>query len=278
MTQTYIGYYFKISPKSPWDEILLAQLQDLPFESFEMSESGLNAYVAEKDHFDSFLSSIALMKNKEVAIEYTFRTIEPVNWNAKWEEAFQPIVINSDCVIRADFHSPFNKKFELLINPKMSFGTGHHQTTHMMLELALSLSLKNKTVLDMGCGTGILAILASKMVAQVVDAVDHDPWCVENAKENVTKNQCQNITVTLGEEIKRKDSYYDVIFANINRNVLVEQLPSYAKVLRPKGSLLLSGFYKEDIPILEERCNQFGLQIVERKQKEAWCALRCKNE
>jgi len=278
MTQTYIGYYFKISPKSPWDEILLAQLQDLPFESFEMSESGLNAYVAEKDHFDSFLSSIALMKNKEVAIEYTFRTIEPVNWNAKWEEAFQPIVINSDCVIRADFHSPFNKKYELLINPKMSFGTGHHQTTHMMLELALSLSLKNKTVLDMGCGTGILAILASKMVAQVVDAVDHDPWCVENAKENVTKNQCQNITVTLGEEIKRKDSYYDVIFANINRNVLVEQLPSYAKVLRPKGSLLLSGFYKEDIPILEERCNQFGLQIVERKQKEAWCALRCKNE
>ena len=278
MTQTYIGYYFKISPKSPWDEILLAQLQDLPFESFEMSESGLNAYVAEKDHFDSFLSSIALMKNKEVAIEYTFRTIEPVNWNAKWEEAFQPIVINSDCVIRADFHSPFNKKFELLINPKMSFGTGHHQTTHMMLELALSLSLKNKTVLDMGCGTGILAILASKMGAQVVDAVDHDPWCVENAKENVTKNQCQNITVTLGEEIKRKDSYYDVIFANINRNLLVEQLPSYAKVLRPKGSLLLSGFYKEDIPILEERCNQFGLQIVERKQKEAWCALRCKNE
>lgn len=160
----------------------------------------------------------------------------------------------------------------------MSFGTGHHQTTHMMLELALSLSLNNKTVLDMGCGTGILAILASKMGAQVVDAVDHDPWCVENAKENVTKNQCQNITVTLGEEIKRKDSYYDVIFANINRNVLVEQLPSYAKVLHPKGSLLLSGFYKEDIPILEERCNQFGLQIVERKQKEAWCALRCKNE
>jgi ribosomal protein L11 methyltransferase len=278
MTQTYIGYYFKISPKSPWDEILLAQLQDLPFESFEMSETGLNAYVAEKDHFEPFLSSISLLEDKELKIEYTSRSIEPENWNTKWEEAFEPIEINSDCVIRADFHPSFNKQYELLINPKMSFGTGHHQTTHMMLDLALSLSLKKMTVLDMGCGTGILAILASKMGAQAVDAIDYDPWCVENAKENVTKNQCQNITVTLGEKIKREDSYYDVIFANINRNVLLEQLPSYAKVLRPKGSLLLSGFYKEDIPIVKERCNRFGLQIVEIKQKESWCALRCKNE
>ena len=137
---------------------------------------------------------------------------------------------------------------------------------------------KGRLVLDMGCGTGILAILASKMGAQAVDAIDYDPWCVENAKENVTKNQCQNITVTLGQKILKKVPTYDVIFANINRNVLLEQLPSYAKALRPKGSLLLSGFYKKDIPIVKEKCNRFGLQIVETKQKESWCALRCKNE
>ena len=278
MLQLDFGYYFTISPKSPWDEILLAQLQDLPFESFEMSDSGLNAFVPESDHFDSFLSSILLLKNKEVEIQYTFRSIEPVNWNAKWEALFQPVKINSECVIRADFHPSFDSKYELIINPKMSFGTGHHQTTHLMLEFALSLDFKDKKVLDMGCGSGILAILASKMGAKTVEAIDHDPWCVENTKENVDVNYCNNIAVSLGDKINREEPFFDLIFANINRNVLVDQLPAYAKGLLPKGNLLLSGFYKEDIPILEESCRRFGLQIEESKQKESWCALRCTNE
>ncbi len=278
MAETYIGYYFKLSPKLHWDEILLAQLQNLNFESFEITKEGINAYIRKDLHTVNILKDVPLIQSDQLEIEYHVETIKPVNWNAKWESEFKPIHIGTDCVIRADFHQNFDKKLELIINPKMSFGTGHHQTTYLMMEFVLATSFENKTVLDMGCGTGILAIAASKKGAQRVHAIDNDSWCVENAQENAVLNKCQNINVTLGSQLKKEHTFYDFIFANINRNVLIDQMQSYAIALKKKGTLFLSGFYKDDIAALEKRCNENGLTVIELRQKDAWCAMRCINE
>ena len=277
MADTYVGYYFKLNPKLHWDEILLAQLQNLSFESFEITKDGINAYVKKDLHTDDFLKDIPLIHSNQLEIEYHIETIKPVNWNAKWESEFKPIHIGSDCVIRGDFHQKFDKKLELIINPKMSFGTGHHQTTHLMMEFVLETSFEDMTVLDMGCGTGILAIAASKKGAERVEAIDNDLWCVENAQENSALNKCQNISVTLGSELKKDHAFYDFIFANINHNVLVDQMQSYAKALKTKGTLFLSGFYRDDIAALEKKCKENGLTVIEQRQKDAWCAMRCIN-
>ena len=160
----------------------------------------------------------------------------------------------------------------------MSFGTGHHQTTFMMVESILNENIEGRSALDMGYGTGVLAIIASKMGAKYIDAIDNDIWCVKNSKENLNKNQCKNINVVLGNQIIKKNTNYDLIFANINRNILFDQFPSYAKALSYNGTLLISGFYIKDIPILKARALEFGLKIVEEKQKDIWCALKLKNE
>ena len=279
MAFTYVVYYFNIEPYIPWSEILIAQLQSLPFESFEITDSGFNAYVNERNHYNNFLGSIPLFKNKDVKIVFKIDKIKPANWNAKWESNFKPIHIGKNCVIRSDFHSPFNKKYEIIINPKMSFGTGHHQTTFMMLEFALVEVFREKTVLDMGCGTGILAIMAAKMGAKRIDAIDNDPWCIENSKENIFQNNCERVNVILGSEIaSSKDPKYDIIFANINRNVLLEQLPYYIKSLNLKGTLMISGFYNKDVSLLKNKANDLNLQLIEQKEKDNWSALKFKNE
>ena len=175
MTNAYIVYYFKISPMTPWRDILLAQLQSLPFQSFQMTDIGFDAFIPENLHYNNFLDSIPLFKSSDVKIHFKLDKIEPTNWNAKWESDFKPILVGDNCVIRADFHPNFNKEYELVINPKMSFGTGHHQTTFMIVEFLLNENLEGSSVLDMGCGTGILAIIASKMRAKNIDAIDNDP-------------------------------------------------------------------------------------------------------
>ena len=278
MAYEYVVYYFTIQPKIPWSEILLSQLQCLPFESFEMTDYGFDAFVPESHHYTDFLASIPLFKSNDVKIHFTLDKIESINWNAKWESNFHPVHIGENCVIRADFHPQFNKKYELVINPKMSFGTGHHQTTFMMMEFALNEFIVGKSVLDMGCGTGVLAIISLKMGAKKIDAIDNDPWCIENSKENAHQNQCESINITLGAEIIEKKFKYDLIFANINRNILLEQFPSYSEALSSKGTLLLSGFYNKDIPLLRSRANEFDLQIIEEKQKDTWSALKFKHE
>ena len=278
MTNAYIVYYFKISPITPWSEILLAQLQSLPFQSFQMTDIGFDAFIPENLHYNNFLESIPLFNSSDVKIHFRLDKIEPANWNAKWESDFKPILVGDNCVIRADFHPKFNKEYELLINPKMSFGTGHHQTTFMLVEFLLNENVEGSSVLDMGCGTGILAIIASKMRAKNIDAIDNDPWCIKNTKENAVQNQCKNINVVFGNQIIKKSTSYDFILANINRNILLDQFPSYAKALSFKGALLISGFYIKDIPVLKERAEEFGLQIVEEKEKDTWCALKLKNE
>ena len=274
MAQNYIEYQFTVVPKEPWEEILLAALQELPFESFDHSETSLLAYVPETLHFEGFLNSISLFEDPSISISVKKKTIKPVNWNAKWESEFQPIEIGDNCVVRTDFHPDQGKKFELIINPKMSFGTGHHQTTHMMLDFALSESFEGKSVLDMGCGTGVLAILASIKGAVSVDAIDLDPWCIENATENSLKNNCSNVNCVLGSSLTKDIPTYGLIFANINRNILLEQISSYSLALIEGGVLLLSGFYQSDIESLRQCCEAEGLSYEEEKQKGDWCALK----
>ena len=274
MAQNYIEYQFTVVPKEPWEEILLAALQELPFESFDHSETSLLAYVPEMLHFEGFLNSISLFEDPSISISVKKKTIKPVNWNAKWESEFQPIVIGDNCVVRADFHPDQGKRFELIINPKMSFGTGHHQTTHMMLDFALSESFEGKSILDMGCGTGVLAILASMKGAVSVDAIDLDPWCIENATENSLKNNCSNVNCVLGSSLTKDIPTYGLIFANINRNILLEQISSYSLALIEGGVLLLSGFYQSDIESLRQCCEAEGLSYEEEKQKGDWCALK----
>ena len=274
MNQNYIGYYFKVSPKIPWVEILFAQLQNLPFEGFEFSEKGLNAFILKSEHFENFLDSIELFHNDKVKIEYKFEKIMPSNWNSKWEKTFKPIHISSECVIRADFHKKFGKKYEIIINPKMSFGTGHHPTTHMMLEFVLETSIKGKMILDMGCGTGIIGILALKKGAVQIHAIDNDPWCVENSIENAKKNSCMNFFVEKGSFIDKDYPFYDIIFANINRNTLIYQISSYAKALKVGGNLFISGFYEDDKELLFNSCQKENLNLDGTKESEAWCAMK----
>ena len=274
MAEDYLEYRFTVYPKNPWEDILLSQLQQLPFDSFLSTEEGLNAYLPKKQDKESLLDSVVLLNHESVQIEFTVTEIPPENWNAKWESEFQPIFVGSDCVIRADFHESQGKTYELIINPKMSFGTGNHPTTHMMMEFVLEETLSDKTVLDMGCGTGVLGILASKKGTRAIDAMDSDAWCVENTIENAKTNGCKNIRSSQAAILESTRATYDAIFANINRNVLLEQIPSYGQALKVGGSLFLSGFYKNDINFLQQSCQKENLTLISTKEKEQWCALK----
>ena len=274
MAEDYLEYRFTVYPKNPWEDILLSQLQQLPFDSFLSTEEGLNAYLPKKQDKESLLDSVVLLNHESVQIEFTVTEIPPENWNAKWESEFQPIFVGSDCVIRADFHESQGKTYELIINPKMSFGTGHHPTTHMMMEFVLEETLSDKTVLDMGCGTGVLGILGSKKGTRAIDAMDSDAWCVENTIENAKTNGCKNIRSSQAAILESTRATYDAIFANINRNVLLEQIPSYGQALKVGGSLFLSGFYKNDVNFLQQSCQKENLTLISTKEKEQWCALK----
>ncbi|MCB0445224.1 MAG: 50S ribosomal protein L11 methyltransferase, partial [Gelidibacter sp.] len=194
-----------------------------------------------------------------------------------WEKNFNPIIVDNVCSVRAPFHPKPDTKYDIIIEPKMSFGTGHHETTHMMIQHILKNDFKNKSVLDMGCGTGVLAILAEIKGAKPIDAIDYDHWCYLNSIENVERNNCKHITVIEGDASALSGKKYDTIIANINRNILLNDMASYAKCLHPNGTLFLSGFYKDDIAVIEETCNKHLLKHVETLEKNNWVALKFVN-
>ena len=226
-----------------------------------------------KDNMD-VLDAIYVLNSGEFEITYTFNDIEQTNWNKEWEKNFNPIVVDNLVTVRAPFHETPNTKFDLIIEPKMSFGTGHHETTHMMIQHILKNDFKNKSVLDMGCGTGVLAILAEKVGATKLDAIDIDNWCYLNSLENVERNNCKSISVFEGDVALLKEKAYDSIIANINRNILLADIGAYAKCLNKNGTLFLSGFYKEDIPLLEAECNKHHLKLQETLKKGSWISLK----
>ena len=271
---TYIGYNFIIEPLQPASEILIAQLGYAGFESFVETEVGITAYIQKDEWNEAILNDIQILDSDEFNITYEFNDIEQTNWNEEWEKNFNPIVVDNIVTVRAPFHEKPNTKYDLIIEPKMSFGTGHHQTTHMMIQQILKNDFKNKSVLDMGCGTGVLAILAEKVGAAKVDAIDIDNWCYLNSLENVERNKCDNISVYEGDVKLLKNKTYDTIIANINRNILLADIGAYAKCLNKNGQLFLSGFYKEDIPIIEKECNKHALSIKDSIDKEQWVAVK----
>ena len=273
----YKGYYFKVEPLQPAVEILIAELGYAGFESFVETEEGVTAYIQKEEWNQNILEDIQILNSDEFDITYTHEDIEQTNWNAEWEKNFNPIVVDNVCAVRAPFHEKFDTEYDIIIEPKMSFGTGHHETTHMMIQHILQNDFKDKSVLDMGCGTAVLAILAEMKGAQPIDAIDIDNWCYLNSLENVERNNCKHISVYEGEASLLKDKNYDIIIANINRNILLQDIATYAKCLNTNGSLFLSGFYEDDIPLIEKECNVNNLQHLKTLKRNNWVALHFKN-
>ena len=218
-----------------------------------------------------------MLDSPDFTISHTIEEIEQVNWNEEWEKNFEPIDVNGKCHVRAPFHPKTYAEFDIVIEPKMSFGTGHHETTHMMIQHLLETNVSNLKTLDMGCGTAILAILAEMKGAKPIDAVDFDNWCYLNSIENVERNNCKHITVIEGDASVLINKKYDIIIANINRNILLNDMAVYASCLNKKGLLFLSGFYKEDIPLIQQACEKHMLKFEEKLKRNNWVSLKFLN-
>ena len=250
-------------------EILMALLAEQGFEAFEEQESTLVSCISESQ-FDLTATKDVL---QDYTNDYSIETVSPRNWNAEWEQQYQPVILDDFAGIRADFHPPLTGiKYEIVITPKMSFGTGHHATTRLMMQAMKDIDFKGKKVFDFGTGTGVLAILASLLGAVHIDAMDIDDWVVDNAKENIEKNDLRNIHAFIGSEPIQHEQY-DVVIANINRHILLEHMISMREILKSGGCLLMSGFYEEDIPVLESAAGEVGLFISSSAREHHWVCL-----
>lgn len=275
MSNIYLEYDFKVHPLQPGNEILIAELGYAGFESFVENEEGVQAYIQKEEWNKDILNAIMILSNEEFEITYVSKEIAQVNWNEEWEKNFDPIVVSDQCAVRAPFHAPYNVPYEIVIEPKMSFGTGHHETTFMILNYILENEFEGKKVLDMGCGTSVLAILAEMRGATQLDAIDIDEWCVENSIENIGRNNCKHIQVQLGDASKIDTSTnYDSIIANINRNILLTDMATYVAALKKGGTIFFSGFYEVDLPLIKEAGVKLGLTFESNKVKNQWVAAK----
>ena len=272
----YIQVDIKLSEKKPYSDIIAAKLNEIEFESYQETDSGLQAYI-QKIHFNNeLLSDVFKILDKKVDFDFIVKEIQQQNWNADWEGSFDPIHVNEQCIIRADFHSATGLPFELIITPKMSFGTGHHATTFLMANELFRLDLKEKSVLDMGSGTGVLSILSEKLGAKNCIGIDIDDWADKNAKENAILNTCKKTEFELGDVTKIEDRKFDVVLVNINRNIILADLEKYYTALNAEGDILLSGFYKEDEHLIIEKAAELSLKLIASKEKENWLLLHFK--
>jgi len=270
----FVCYDFKVEPLNPGCEILIAQLSQLGFDSFQENNDGISAYIDSTILSSVHVEDIQILNSIEFDISFEFYNVKKQNWNIKWESNFEPIYVDKICCVRAPFHKKSNYKYDLVIEPKMSFGTGHHETTSMMISFILANSFSNSSVCDIGSGTGVLAILAEKRGANRIDAIDIDNWCYLNSIENIERNNSKNVNVYEGEVHKLMQFTYDNIFANINLNVLLVDIPIYSKMLNTGGLLYLSGFYLRDINSIEKVAKSSNLSLVESKVKNQWVALK----
>jgi len=272
----YLQVSFYLKNKEEYvSDILSAQLADLGFESFVNTDEGLEAYVPARVFSQNRLKM--LVRDFEFSeLLFKITEIEDRNWNEEWEKHyFEPILIDNKCVIHSSFHKNIPQaEFDIVINPKMAFGTGHHETTSLMISQILETDLRGKTVLDMGCGTSVLAILAKMCGATNVTAIDIDNWCVENSLENISLNKTEGIEVLLGGAELLAGRHFDVIFANINRNILLADMEKYVACLTKNGELYMSGFYSEDITVIEEKATSLGMKLVDFQEKNNWVAVR----
>ncbi len=273
----YSSVAFTSSSIEDWQrDLLIDSLGTIGYDTFEQLEQGFIAYIPTVSLDVQALETMLLQEAVGFDIHYTIKEIEDQNWNELWESNFQPIMVDDICYVRATFHAPKpDVPYEIIIDPKMSFGTGHHQTTSMMLSYILENDFKDKEVLDMGCGTGILAILAVKCGARQVLAVDYDEVCVESVAENKVRNNIVPIDAELGSDERIKDRMFNVILANINRNILMDQFEQYGRSTRSGGELYISGFYDgEDLEILTQRAQSVGFIYQHKKVQDRWCAAK----
>lgn len=256
-------------------DILIAEIAECGFDTFLENENGFEAYVEDEKYDAPALEAIKNKYSELTAFEYRFDKAEKKNWNEEWEKNYEPIIVENKCMIRAEFHKPARAyPYEIIITPKMSFGTGHHQTTYLMVQTQMEIDHKGKRVMDAGCGTAILSVMASKLGAKEVDAFDIDEWSAINGEENIRVNNCNNIKIRQG---KIRDleftGTFDIILANINKNILLDELDVYRKYLNTGGVLLLSGFYDSDVPDLLKASGDNGLKEIKRNIRETWCSL-----
>ena len=270
----YVEVDIELKKTVPFNEILIALLNEIKFNSYHEHENGLKAYI-EEIYFDLYLLKQTLKKLKEkVDLIYTVKKLENNNWNKNWEENFNPVFITNNCIVRAKFHQkPNNIKYDIVITPKMSFGTGHHETTHQMISHILNLEMKSKSVLDMGCGTGVLAILAAMKGADFITAIDIDEWAYLNTIENTLENKCGHIMVKHGGAELLGNKSFDFVFANINLNILLNDMSAYANVMHSGSKIIFSGFYTSDIPLIDKKAESLGMYSIGKTEKNKWAAL-----
>ena len=259
-------------------DVLSAVTAEIGFESFVECEGGIQAYIQQSLFSEEALKNVlADFPLPDTIIAYTISEPEDKNWNEEWEKNFfQPIVIENRCVIHSTFHKDYPQaEYDIVINPQMAFGTGHHETTSSILGELLDADLKGKSVLDMGCGTSILAILASMRGADPVTAIDIDDWCVNNSRDNIRLNHIDNITVELGDaSLLTGRKPFDVIIANINRNILLNDMAAYAACMHSGSEIYMSGFYVQDIPAIREKGESLGMEFVHYREKNNWAAVK----
>jgi ribosomal protein L11 methyltransferase len=273
----YIEVTINLTPRMPWSDILIAELADLGFESFVETATGIQAYAPESiGNVAAILQQTSLAATNEVTVETTTAVIAHQNWNAQWEADFEPVIVDDRLAILAPFHdeSAFQNQHKIIIQPQMSFGTGHHQTTFLMSQFLMDLEPVPQHILDMGTGTGVLAILAEKRGCNDIVAVDIESWSVENTKENAVRNQCSHITALEGDVDCLTGMKFDMILANINKNILKAHLPSYADLLEENGLLYLSGFFFSDVTELTAEAAKSNFTVLEVREKETWAAIK----
>ncbi len=276
MNFKYKEVVFKVKPCNPWRDILINLLADIGYESFEEIDGGCKAYIKNELFDENKLNTIdlKLMFNKNVKISFTCGEVENMNWNEEWEKNYKPVTIAGKCYIRAPFHhSKSDMLLEIIIEPKMSFGTGHHKTTALIVEFLLETDMKNRSVLDMGCGTGVQAIISKKLGAKKVTAIDNYISACENTIENINNNNV-DVKVLYGSSNLLGEEFYDIIIANITKNVLLEDMHKYTEILYSSGILFLSGFLKKDINDMVNKAKILGLTLKQQKISKGWAALK----
>ncbi|WP_374163498.1 50S ribosomal protein L11 methyltransferase [Arcticibacter sp. MXS-1] len=272
----YYEFSFKVTTEEDYQrDLLLQAIAEAGFDTFEETPEGFNAYISQSAYDRDLLEKALTPFYAMFRFSYEQKLIPKKNWNEVWESNFEPITIDNKCFVRATFHEPRPEfPIEIVIDPRMSFGTGHHQTTAMMIRFLLEDSMQDKRVLDMGCGTGILAILARKLGASEVTAIDYDPVCYESAIENAALNETDGIQVLCGSKEAIPHATFDVIIANINRNILLDQISRYAEAMAAGGILYLSGFYNEDCAALMEEAGRYSFSFLDKKEQDNWAALK----
>jgi ribosomal protein L11 methyltransferase len=257
-------------------DLLINALGEIGFDTFEELEAGFKAYIPETDFNEDTIAEAVAPYREMFGFSYEVTLIPQKNWNEVWESNFEPIAIGDAVFVRATFHKPRPEfKYEIVIDPKMAFGTGHHQTTAMVLAHMLENDFAGKKVLDMGCGTGILAIMAAKLGAADIVAIDYDPVCYGSTIENSQLNNITNITALCGSKEAIPNEQYDTILANINRNILIDQMARYAEALKDGGEIYFSGFYESpDLDIIKDEAGKYGMKYIAHKKDKEWVAAK----